>query len=122
MKICTTLQPETVAAIGKLSLNTVDAASTRFGIERGEPLLLCLDGLLRYAKAHKARYESPLAEDYVIGEPWLEALKGVHYLLNGVGAAALEAGRTTDSKSNGVLEEIYWAAIKAAGYTEEQVA
>ncbi len=118
--IYTALQRETLAAINKLDPKCVDMASMRLGINHGEPLLLAMDGLLRYAKAHHARYEGKLSEDHTLGPEWLKAIKAIHALLNGDGAAAMEKGITTDSKSNGVLEEIYWAAIHAAGFEDSE--
>lgn len=111
----TILQPETMAAIAKLDNNCVDAQSMRLGFNGGEPLILALDGLLRYAKAYQQRFESRLADDGVLGQYWLEALRGIHGLLNGDGAVAMERNITTDSKSNGVCEDIYCAALAVAG-------
>lgn len=113
------LQPETVSAILKLDPECVDAQSCTLGLNNGEPLLVCLDGLLRYAKAYEKRFESKLSEDQYLGSEWLSAITSIHSLLNGDGAVALERGITTDSKSNGVLEDIYWAARNAAGFADE---
>lgn len=117
--VTTTLQPETLAALAKLPENVVDAASMRLGIAGGEPILLALDGLLRYAKAYEKQFESKLAEDKILGAYWLDAIESIHGLLNGDGAVALEKGVTTDSKCNGVMEDIYWAAKCAAGFADE---
>ncbi len=113
------LQPETVSAILKLDPKCVDAQSCALGLNKGEPLLVCLDGLLRYAKAYEKRFQSKLSEDHYLGSEWLAAITSIHSLLNGDGAVALERGITTDSKSNGVLEDIYWSARIAAGFTDE---
>lgn len=40
-------------------------------------------GLQRYAEAHAARYEAPLAHDYLLGDEWLAAVNAVVALLNG---------------------------------------
>lgn len=112
------LQDETVEAIQKVPAGTVSNDSAWLGIMNGEPLLIAMDGLLRYAKAYAKQYEGKLAEDGVMGDYWLQAIKGLHGLLNGDGAVALERGITTDSKDNGVIEDIYWAALNAAGFKE----
>lgn len=112
-------QPETVAAMLKIDPECVDAQSMTLGVNGGEPLLVCLDGLLRYAKAYEKRFEGKLSDDAWLGEQWLDALNGVHALLNSDGAVALEKGITTDSKCNGVLEDIYWHAMNAAGFKDE---
>jgi hypothetical protein len=117
--VTTKLQPETMAALAKLPDNVVDAASMRLGLAGGEPLLLALDGLLRYAKAYEKRFEGKLADDHYLGREWYDAIKAIHGLLNGDGVVALEKGITTDSKCNGVMEEIYWAARNAAGFADE---
>lgn len=108
-------------ALHKLPRNVVSGQAMERGLIQGEPLLLCMDGLLRYAKAHKLRFESTLSEDYVLGDPWLAAVKGIRALLNGDGAVAHEKGYNTDSKDNGVIESVFWAAMNAAGFTDENL-
>lgn len=113
------LQPETHQAIEKLDRGTVDHASMILGRNWGEPLLIAMDGLLRYAKAYEMRFHQKLSDDYVLGDYWADAIRNLHGLLNGDGAVAMERGITTDSKSNGVIEEIYHAALKAAGFNDQ---
>ena len=113
------LQSETLNAIDKLDRNCVYMRSVKLGIVESEPLLVAMDGLLRYAKAYEKRFEGKLADDYVLGDYWADAIKGLHGLLNGDGAVAMEKGITTDSKSNGVIEEVYHAALKAAGFNDQ---
>lgn len=115
------LQFETTLAAAKIDPNTISEQSHKLGLMHGEPLLYGIDGLLRYAKAYKLRYEQPLSEDGVLGEPWLQAAKGFRALCNGDGAVAYERGITTDSKDNGVIESVFWAALEAAGYTEGDI-
>lgn len=110
-----------ITAAEKLTPGTVDEQSQQLGMIHAEPLLIALDALLQYAAVYRARYEAPLAQDNVLGVYWLDALKGIHGLLNGDGAVAMQRGITTDSKSNGVLEDIYWAAIEQAGFKQEDL-
>jgi hypothetical protein len=86
-----------------------------------EPLIVMMDALIRYAKAHEKRFESKLAEDYVLGPLWLNAAKGVRGLLNGDGALAHEEGWNTDSKDNGAVEGMFWDAMALAGFKEEEL-
>jgi hypothetical protein len=97
----------------------VAADAHRRGFDNGEALIVALDALLRYADAYTLRFGDPLATDYVLGPAWLEAIKGVRGLLDGDGECAMIAGITTDSKDNGACEAMFWAALAAAGYTEE---
>jgi hypothetical protein len=123
-KSFTMIQPETKDALSKLThtaRGSVAAASMEYGRIRKEPLFYALDGMLRYAKAYRVRFEGPLAEDYVLGPEWLAVVQGLRGLLNGDGAVAMETGRSSDSKDNGVCEEIFWHAMKAAGFTEEDL-
>lgn len=112
------LQRETREAMAIIKPGTVADASNRLGIVEREPLLYCMDGLLRYAKAHANRYGSQLAQDYVLGDHWIAAAKGIRGLLNGDGAVALERNISTDSKDNRVIETVFWKALDIAGYTE----
>lgn len=114
-----TYQPETIAQVTKLTPGTIAHQSHLLGMHSAEPLIVALDSMIRYAKAHKARFESPLAEDYFLGPQWLEAVKGIRALLNGDGAVAHELGRTTDSKDNGACEGMFWAALEAAGFADD---
>lgn len=115
------LQSETLAAINKVPKNTVADHNMRTALLHAEPLLVGLDCMLRYAKAYKGRFEMGLSEDYVLGPAWLETVKGLRALLNGDGAVAYELGGSLDSKDNGVCEEVFWAAMNAAGFTEKDL-
>lgn len=115
------LQPESLAALARIPKGCINEQSAKLGVTCGEPILYALDGLLRYAKAYEKRYEAKLATDGVLGDYWLDAIKGLHGLLNGDGAVALELNRSTDSKDNGACETIYWAALDAAGFKNEDL-
>jgi len=116
------LQPETSAELEKVPPGTVASSAARLGALQGEPLLYAMDGMLRYAKAYRARFDgSALADDGVLGDEWLAAAKGIRGLCNGDGAVAMELGRTTDSKDNGMIEAIFWHAIAAAGFSDADV-
>ena len=120
--VCYALQPETIRAAGALAPATVSADSHYLGQRHGEPLLVIMDGLLRYAKAYASRFDgAKLADDTVLGDAWLLAARSVRVLLNGDGAVAQELERTTDSKDNGVIESVFWTAIKTAGYPEKHI-
>jgi hypothetical protein len=115
-------QPETVKLCEKLERmapGTISEQSHRIGRTEGEPLLVCLDGVLRYAKAYRKHFDGPLSEDGFLGPAWLKVAMGLRELLNGDGAVAMETGRTTDSKDNGTADGIFMAALKAAGFGEE---
>ena len=114
-------QPETIAAFGKLGHRTVAQSEAMAGMDREEPLLVCMDALLRYAKAYEKGFESKLSEDFVLGPEWLDAAKAIRGLLCGNGAVAHERGTSTDSKDNGMIEEIFWAAMRFAGFGEEDM-
>lgn len=98
---------------------TVDQNAHLMGMRQGEPIIVMLDCLLQYALVYKARFDGPLAGDNVLGDYWKDAIKAVHGLLNGDGVVAMQRGITTDSKSNGACEKVYWKAIEVAGFTEE---
>jgi hypothetical protein len=110
---------ETVAHANRLKVGTVSEQAHKQGMTEGEPLIIAMDALLKYAEAYQIRFERPLFEDNVLSDPWLEAAKGIRALLNGDGAIALKRGITTDSKDNGCIESLFWDALRMAGYTEE---
>lgn len=110
---------ETIAEANKLTPGTIAERDHKGGLQQGEPLIVAMDALLKYAQAYRERFEGPLAEDYVLGPEWLEAVKGIRGLLNGNGASALASGHSADSKDNGCVESVFWSALRAAGYTEE---
>lgn len=116
-----TFDPVTVVAAKRLTVTspgTVSEQSHLIGMREGEPLIVMLDALIKYAKAHKGAFFSPLAEDYVLGPDWLAAAKGVRGLFNGNGAIAHTLNRSTDSKDNGTVEAMFWQAMEIAGFTE----
>ncbi len=105
----------------KLNHGTVDEHAHIMGMAHAEPIIVMLDCLIQYATIYKVRFEGLLCEDQYLGQYWLDALKGVHNLLNGDGAVAMMRGVTTDSKSNGACEGMFWSAMKTAGFTEKDL-
>jgi|GEM_PF-3138774 len=116
-----TLQLESVAALNKIPRHSVEEAASSTGQVSGEPLLYAMDGMLRYARAYRKAYDSKLSDDGFLGPHWLDAVKGLRGLLNGQGAVAMERNISTDSKSNGAIEEIFWLAMNAAGFEEDDL-
>ena len=116
-----TLHPFTVAELAKIPKNTVAEQSAKRGVMRAEPILLGLDGMLRFAHAYVSKHGSPIADDYVARPEFIGALRGIHGLLNFDGAVAMERGYNTDSKDNGVCEAIYWEALRVAGLCEAEL-
>jgi hypothetical protein len=115
------LQPETIAAIQKVPAGTIAAQAMSLGISNGEFLLVALDGLLAYAKAHESNFGGKLKEDYFLGPEWLTAATSIRELLNGNGSVANSRGLTSDSKDNGALESVFWSAMEAAGFEEGDI-
>lgn len=109
------LQPETLAAIAKVPAGTIAAVSMNLGVHESEPLLTAMDAMIRYAKAYRKAYETPVGEDGVLGDYFAHAISGLRKLLNGNGAVAMERGYSTDSKDNGVIESMFWTACDIAG-------
>lgn len=110
---------ETIAHANRLPVKTISEHAHKWGMTEGEPLIVAMDAMIKYAEAYRIRYESSLSEDSALGDPWLESVKGIRALLNGDGAMALKQGVTTDSKDNGAVEGMFWDALRIAGYTEE---
>jgi hypothetical protein len=63
-----------------------------------------------YAKAHAKAYETPIAQDYVLGECWINAWKGAKGLLDG------ETGRF----DCGAVCDEFRRIATAAGYSETE--
>lgn len=110
---------ETIAHANRLTVGKISEQTHKRGMLEGEPLIIAMDALHKYAEAYRLRFEQPLSEDGVLGDAWLESVKGIRVLLNGDGANAMRAGITTDSKDNGCIESLFWDALRMAGYTEE---
>lgn len=111
-------QEETHDAMNKLAAtapNSIALQSMSLGVRENEPLLVAMDAMIRYAKAYRKAYESPVGDDMVLGPQFADVIAGLRALLNGDGAVAMERGITTDSKDNGTLESLYWTACEIAG-------
>lgn len=108
----------TIRAAQRLPERTMSEQAHRLGMERGEPLIVAMDALTKYASAYKQRFENGLSEDYVLGPLWLDSIKGLRGLLNGDGAIAMQQNISTDRKDNGAVESMFWEAMKIAGFTE----
>lgn len=115
------MQRETVEALAKVPAGCVNAQSARLGVYEGEPLLVIADALLSYAKAYKARYESPIGTDHFAHDPFAAMLGGCKAMLDMDGGVALRRGITTDSKDNGSLFDVLQAACNVAGIEMEDL-
>jgi hypothetical protein len=105
----------------KLTPGTVAEQSQQVAMRHGEPLLIAMDALYQYASIRAASNMGKLSEDYVMGPYWMQAAKGIRNLLNGDGAIAISRKSSQDSKDNGVIEALFWAAVDRAGYTEKDL-
>lgn len=112
---------ETIAQANKVPVGTISEQSHKLGMEHGEPLLVMMDSLIKYAEAYRERFETPLADDYVLGNDWLRAAAAVRGLLNGDGVVAWKRDRSTDSKDNGAIEGMFWDGLALAGFKEEDI-
>jgi hypothetical protein len=113
--------PETIAQANRLPAGTVAEHAHKYGMEQGEPLIVAMDAMLKYAQTYRRRFESPLAEDFVLGDYWKSAIVGLRNLLNGDGQVAMAKDITTDTKDNGCVEALFWDAMKAAGFKEGDI-
>ena len=87
--------------------NHLQAWSSPRGVERG------ITGLFKaaadYADTHKARFETPIGEDYFLGtDGFLPLIKAIRVFLNG------ELGRL----DGGTLDALLFAMLEEAGFTE----
>ena len=114
-------QDETVKEYRKLKDGTVAQHQHQQGLHNNEPLTVCMDSMLRYAKAYKRAYGGKIADDGVLGVHFLDTIKGIRGLLDGQGAYAMETCKSTDSKDNGCIETIFWTALHEAGFTEKDI-
>ena len=105
----------------KINPGTVAYQSHQMAFNEAEPLLLAMDCLYKYALTYKRRFGSNLADDGVLGQEWLDAIKGIHGLLNGDGEIAMAKNISTDSKDNGAIEGIFLDAIEVAGFSESDL-
>lgn len=99
---------ETAVLAGRRqSAETVLALSTAGEFDTA--LASILRGLAKYADDHQNRYQSPLADDYVLGPAWLAALAGLLTLLNG------ETGRLDCGDVDRAIRDV----AEAAGFTRD---
>lgn len=113
--------PETVAHANKLTAGTISEQAHKYGMEQGEPLIVIMDALMKYADNYHRRFNSLLCNDGFLGDEWLQAAKGIRALLNGDGAVAMLKDITTDTKDNGCVESMFWDALRVAGFKEEDL-
>ena len=115
-------QDETLKQFEKLAPDTMSYNAHKKGLKENEPIIVAMDAMIRYAKAHKKAYDIPLSFDWVLGPNWLEIVKGIRGLCDGDGAVAMENEKPSrDSKDNGCIEGMFWDALNIAGYTEKDL-
>jgi hypothetical protein len=74
-----------------------------------QSIVRMLAALAAYADCHETKYEASIGTDGVIGDAWLDSLRGVRALLNG----------ETGGLDCGVVDATILAMAKAAGFEEE---
>jgi hypothetical protein len=77
----------------------------------GHPIATLCTALARYADDHRARYESSLGDDGVLGPAWLDMLRSIRTLLNG------ELGQLDGGTIDGLLYDM----AEAAGFEREEL-
>ena len=126
MKTSYNYQPETLTAFDKIPKGTVAHQTHCLGMNGTDPIIVILDSLIRYAKAHEANLGSKLSQDYFLGPCFLSALTSTRELLNGNGGVANEISASTnapcrDSKDNVACERMFWNAMEISGFTESDI-
>ena len=128
--ILTKWQPETLAALAKLTdtcPGTLAEQSAQAGLRLAEPYLVIIDQLIRIAKAYKAEFGQPIGEDYVARPEFAGMISGVRGMLNFDGAALWECNhksntrRIRDTKDNGMIESLFWTCCEIAGIDGESI-
>lgn len=112
---------DSIEAANKIPTGVISEQSHALGMKHGEPLIVAMDAAIQFASVYRCRYGCGISNDGVLGEHWLSWVKGIRGLLNGDGAVAMNLNRTTDSKDNGAVEEMFWKALSCAGYTEKDL-
>jgi hypothetical protein len=92
------------------------------GIDNAEPLLIILDSIIRYCKAHEARFGSKIGMDYIACEHIKSMLSGVKGMFNFDGGVAMERQSLglscLDSKDSSMMSEMTSVAMEIAGIEE----
>lgn len=115
---------ETTRAANKLSemaKGTISEQSHKLGMANYEPVIVAMDAMIRYAKAHRLNFHREVSDDYCLGPIWLAIVANIRHLCDWDGAVAMERGITTDSKDNGTVEEMFWQAMELAGFEESDL-
>lgn len=106
----------TMACFRRLMLGSSDWKQHKLGLDAGEPVLLILDSLWKYAAAYKSFRRKALADDEVLGQAWLRTLQGVRQMTHVKGAVAMDLDHLTDSKSEWACSEMVWKCVDEAGF------
>jgi hypothetical protein len=77
----------------------------------GNSILIMLESLKTYAQCHREAYESPIGEDYVMGEYWKQMASGLIGLLNG------ETGTLDCGHIDGAIRKL----ARANGFSEQEI-
>ncbi len=90
------------------------------GQDKGEPLYIMADCLIRWAKAFKKHNDDLLCRDWYSLEQFKSIASGILALGNCQGIIALEKN-LRDSKDNSVLDHLIIKACELAGITKEDL-
>lgn len=125
-------QDETREAFEHIATTSPGKVSHRdamLSLTAADPALVMMDSAIRWIKAYRARFEQPVADDYMASPEISGILSGIRGLLNFDGGAKMERDARdpslcsdwTDSKENGMIESLYWKACELAGIDGDSI-
>jgi hypothetical protein len=99
-----------------ITKGTISSKAHELGMAKDEPIIVIIDRLIYYAKAHKKQYETPICDDGFSGDPFKMMLSGVKTMLDAQGGYALMNNISTDSKDNGTCFNMIEKCCEVAGF------
>lgn len=113
-------QQETIELSKKLDPTKICGHDHLIGMEAGEPMIVMIDSMIRYAREHEKAQGDKLASDWRLLDHYKDILRALKDMLNWNGALSVKAG-VRDSKDNSTLYKMIQVACQAAGINEEDL-
>lgn len=111
---------ETISQANRLPVGSVEESRHKTGMELGEPLIIMMDCLIKYAEAYRERYDFELAQDSTLGASWLDSLEAVKDLLNSEGVLKMKGKVNGESFDGQTMWNLYADAKRIAGFKPEE--
>lgn len=111
---------ETISQANRLPVGSVEESRHKTGMELGEPIIIMMDCLIKYAEAYREEFGHEVSQNPILGPAWLECLQSMQDLINRQGVLEMKGKTKGESFDCDTMWNLYADAKRIAGFKPEE--